>query len=196
MHKFKKNAELNVTDGILYKENFLPDPSEVFEYLTGNIEWDERMAVRKTASYGVAYNYSQISYPYQPLLPGLREICLDVRQVVGFEPNNCLINFYADGTSKMGFHSDQTDILEAGTGVVIISLGTTRTLRFRNIQNKDVNVDFDLAPGSLLYMTQFVQAQWQHAILRSDTDQARISLTLRRIKTNEMANDITSLPSQ
>lgn len=38
-----------------------------------------------------------------------------------------------DGTSSMGYHSDQTDNLEKNTGIAIISLGAERILRFRKI---------------------------------------------------------------
>src|SRR5579872_6916250 len=162
-------------NGVTYMDDFLADPGSVYDHLVNHADWDERMAIRKTASYGVAYNYSQISYPYRPLPATLQKICSDVKDKLGFEPNNCLINYYPDGNSKMGFHSDQTDILDQDTGVAIISLGTSRTLRFRQIQDKDVTSDFVLRPGSLLYMKQDVQHQWQHAVLKSDTDKGRIS---------------------
>ncbi|KAA2239012.1 alpha-ketoglutarate-dependent dioxygenase AlkB [Chitinophaga agrisoli] len=105
-----------------------------------------------------------------------------IHGALGFTPNNCLINFYMDGTSKMGYHSDQTDILAAGTGVVIISLGATRVLRFRNIADKEQVVDFPLPSGSLIYMTQELQGVWQHAIPAADTDEGRMSLTFRKMK--------------
>ncbi|MFT5096791.1 MAG: alkylated DNA repair dioxygenase AlkB, partial [Psychrobacter okhotskensis] len=41
----------------------------------------------------------------------------------GYLPNNCLVNYYLDGSSKMGFHSDDTSQLADGTGVAILSLG-------------------------------------------------------------------------
>jgi alkylated DNA repair dioxygenase AlkB len=169
-------------DGITYTENFLPDPDGIFGYLKENIDWDTSMAARKTASYGVAYNYSQMSYPFRRMPQLLKQICMDVLAAIGFEPNNCLANYYLDGKSKMGFHSDQTDILEENTGVAIISLGQARILRFRNIIEKDHTVDFELHPGSLLYMDQSVQKYWEHAISKSDIDNGRISLTLRKIK--------------
>ena len=117
------------------------------------------------------------------MLPELQEVIQQLESVVGFEPNNCLINYYADGKAKMGFHADQTDILEAGTGIAIISLGETRTLQFKNKADGSVLVDFVLVAGSLIYMTQEVQEHWLHSIPKTDTDNARISLTFRRIVT-------------
>jgi alkylated DNA repair dioxygenase AlkB len=169
-------------EGITYIDKFLDNPDLLFQFFKENVVWDERMAVRKTASFGMAYNYSQISYPFKEMPSELKKICNKVKDVIGFEPNNCLINYYLDGKSKMGFHSDQTDILEENTGIVIVSLGETRILRFRRINNNEEVRDFELPSGSLIYMTQKVQNDWQHSIPKSDTENGRMSLTLRRIR--------------
>ena len=168
-------------DGITFIAHFLPESTQLFDHLAQSVEWDERMSARKTASFGVAYNYSQISYPFQEFTPELIALLDSIESQIGFRPNNCLINYYLDGSSKMGWHSDQTDILAPGTGVVIVSLGATRSLRFREIAHKENKVDFPLPSGSLIYMTQQVQALWQHAVPKADTDQGRMSLTFREI---------------
>jgi len=168
-------------DGISYYDNFYTNAIELFDKLLHQVSWDERMKNRKTASFGVAYNYSQMAYPYQKMLDSLSVISTMINDTVGFRPNNCLINLYLGGQSKMGYHSDQTDILMPNTGVAIVSLGGVRTLRYRNIENKEEKIDYPLASGSLLYMTQAVQAAWQHAIPKASTDKARMSLTFRRI---------------
>jgi alkylated DNA repair dioxygenase AlkB len=167
--------------GVTYIPNFIPKPTELFVKLNNSVNWDTRMTTRKTASYGVAYNYSQINYPHQEMLPELEELCKKVNEVIGFVPNNCLINYYMDGKSKMGYHSDQIDILESDTGIVIISLGETRILRFKNISDENIQKDFELPSGSLVYMTQDVQKEWKHAIPPSETEEARMSLTFRRM---------------
>lgn len=168
-------------NGITFIENFIAHPSELFDILKEQVKWDERMSARKTASFGKAYNYSQISYPFQNFLPELEEIINLIEQTLDFKPNNCLINYYLDGKSKMGFHSDQTDILDKKTGVAIVSLGETRILRFRNIENKETIKDFILPAGSLFYMTNEVQEEWQHAIPKSNTKNSRMSLTFRKM---------------
>jgi len=168
-------------DGITYIENFIDNPSRLLNLLISTVKWDERMTARKTASFGKAYNYSQIEYPYQEFLPELEVINKKLKTVIGFEPNNCLINYYLDGKSKMGYHSDQTDILATGTGIAIVSVGETRTLKFRNIENPDLFINYELTSGSLVYMTQEIQALWQHSIPKSDTKNGRISLTFRQI---------------
>ena len=169
-------------DGVLYIEEFIADSQSLFTALKEEVEWDNRMKARKTASYGVAYNYSQIHYPNRSMLGSLESLVEQVEKQLDFCPNNCLINFYEDGQSRMGFHSDQTDILEEATGIAILSLGSERILRFRKIEDKEEKVNFLLPSGSLLYMTQEVQTIWQHAIPRMNTGFSRMSLTFRQIK--------------
>lgn len=101
---------------------------------------------------------------------------------MNFAPNNCLINYYLDGKSSMGFHSDQTDILVENTGVGIVSIGETRILRFRNSKDKTIIKDFELTSGSFIYMTNEVQDEWQHSIPKSDTENGRMSLTFRKME--------------
>ncbi|MDC8003667.1 alpha-ketoglutarate-dependent dioxygenase AlkB [Aureisphaera galaxeae] len=168
-------------NGITFIEDFIDSPQDLFNTLKTNVAWDERMSARKTASYGKAYNYSQMSYPFQEFTDELNMIIDAIEATLKFRPNNCLINYYLDGKSKMGFHSDQTDILHEGTGVAIVSIGETRTLRFRNIENREIIEDYDLPSGSLIYMTNEVQDEWQHAIPKSDTENGRMSLTFRKM---------------
>lgn len=169
-------------NGIIFIKNYIDNPNELFDSLKNNIEWDGRMSARKTASFGKAYNYSQISYPFQKFTPELNSIIEKINNTLKFKPNNCLINYYLNGKSKMGFHSDQNDILEENTGVGIISIGETRVLRFRNIENRETIKDFELPSGSFIYMTNELQDEWQHSIPKSNTEKGRMSLTFRKIK--------------
>ena len=168
-------------DRVTYIADFYPNATQLFNDLLENVAWDERMRARKTASFGVAYNYSQISYPDQAMPTDMQSICTAIDRQIGFKPNNCLINFYENGRSKMGYHSDQTDILEGDTGVAIVSLGDTRVLRFRQISDKADKIDYALPSGSLIYMNQEVQGLWQHAIPKCGAVLGRMSLTFRRM---------------
>lgn len=168
-------------EGITYLEHFIDNHIQLFNYLKETVHWDTRMFSRKTASFGQAYNYSQIHYPYQEFPSELIKLIKDIHLTIGFKPNNCLINYYLDGTSKMGYHSDNTDILVKNTGVVILSLGATRTLKFRNINNPELIKSYDLPSGSLIYMTDEIQHKWQHAIPKSNTAKRRMSLTFRQL---------------
>lgn len=162
-------------------ENFISNPKLLENQLMDQIHWDERMRNRKTASFGKAYNYSEMSYPEQDMLPVLVPILRGLSKELGFESNNCLLNYYPDGRAKMGWHSDDVELMQEGTGVAILSLGAERTLHFRKIEDKSIQKVFALKAASLFYMDQAVQATWQHAIPKAKVDSGRLSLTFRAL---------------
>lgn len=162
-------------------DNYVSNKKELFDNLMG-LDYDKSMRARWTASFGKSYDYSGKTYPYVPMPNFLDDLIPGIMALIGFEPNNCLINLYHDGDSTMGYHSDNTDILEAGTGVVIISIGSERTLRFKNKIDKENTIDYVLTDGSLFYMNDSVQESWLHSIPKSDVEGQRFSLTFRNIK--------------
>lgn len=176
--------------GTFLISDFVTNPDQLFNTIKENTTWDDRMKSRKTASFGVAYNYAPISYPFQKMLPELTLLCNDISSKTQFLPNNCLINLYENGQSKMGYHSDQIDILAPNTGIVIISLGEVRSLRFRNIEHKEDRLNLELPNGSLFYMNQAVQKNWQHCIPKKKTKNARMSLTFRNITVKLFKNEL------
>jgi alkylated DNA repair dioxygenase AlkB len=167
-------------NGITHINDFISEPESLYNTLLNTIAWDESMVARKTVSFGKAYNYSQMSYPDTPFLPELEMLLEPLEASIGFKPNNCLVNYYPDGASKMGYHADRTDNLETGTGIAIVSLGTTRHLKFRSINEPELFMDYELVPGSLIYMTQEIQHAWQR-YPKADTTEGRISLTFRKM---------------
>jgi len=166
---------------LLIVEGFADNSIELFTVLQSQVTWDERMRARKTASFGVAYNYSNITYDAIPMHPLLIPIVDKLESCLGYRPNNCLLNFYPDGDATMGFHSDATEELSPGTGIAIVSLGSSRNITFRNKQDKSIEHAYRLLRGSLLHMSAEVQFSWKHAILVQPDAGARISLTFRQI---------------
>lgn len=163
-------------------DKFVPEPEAFFVKIRDSVIWDERMKARKTASFGVPYNYSDISYQNTNMPECLVRICEKIKNEIGFFPNNCLMNYYPDGESSMGFHSDNAEGLAKNTGVIIVSLGSIRSIQYRLIKNKDIKVSYVLTPGSLLYMSNGVQVKWQHAIPKEENVGGRISLTFRELE--------------
>ena len=161
--------------------DFVPDADALFAELSAHIEWNEAMRARKSASFGAPYNYSQMTYPARDFLPELAALLPQLEAVIGWRPNNCLVNFYADGDSTMGFHFDATDHLAEGTGVAIVSLGDERVLTFKNRADKSILHPQPMPSGSLLLMSARTQSEWLHGILKQSGAGARMSLTFRRL---------------
>ena len=166
---------------ILQQPAFVSNPDALYAALVSEVAWEEHIKARKTASFGQAYNYSQITYAVTPMHPRLVLLVDRLETTLGFRPNNCLLNFYEDGGSSMGYHSDSTDELVPGTGVAIVSLGSERSLTFRSKANPNEKYAYPLENGSLLYMSPAIQGDWKHAVLKEPDATGRISLTFRQL---------------
>jgi alkylated DNA repair dioxygenase AlkB len=176
-----KRIPRGTIEGVVYVADFVAEHAALFPWAVQHVKWDERIRARKTASFGVPYDYAGLTYQAQPFPPELECVRARVAARTGEDVNNCLLNYYPDGRSRMGFHSDSEAGIVPGTGVAIVSLGVERPLRFRVSARPDERIDYVLAPGSLLFMPPRVQTQWQHALPRSSQREGRVSLTFRTI---------------
>ncbi len=165
----------------LYVADFEPDHQNLYARLCSDVVWDERIRARKTASFGTPYNYSGLTYAAVPMPDSIVGMRSRVAARLGWTANNALLNFYPDGRSTMGYHPDEIDNLEPGTGIAIVSLGTERTIRFRAVADKTRIIERRLGSGSLLWMSLSMQIGWRHGIFAEDTDGGRISVTFRRL---------------
>lgn len=165
----------------MYEPCFLPQPEVLFQFLTAETTWDTSLFSRKTACFGVPYNYSGMTYPDVPVPSCFLPIIDRLEELFGYRSNNCLVNYYETGAAKMGFHADSNRDLKPGTGVAIVSLGASRTLVFRAKRNKTEQHSLRLVGGSLLYLFPDVQDLWLHALPPEPESGPRISLTFRQL---------------
>ena len=168
---------------IILKKDILINFETIVFNLKQNIIWDNSITSRKTASFGIPYNYSNIKYKKSNIPEFLNELVKIVNVNNKFVPNNCLINYYFENNSKMGFHSDQVDVLYKKTGIAIFSFGSSRIMRFKNKYDTTIIYDILLENNSYFYMTQGIQEEWLHSILSvKDCEiNERFSLTFRKI---------------
>jgi alkylated DNA repair dioxygenase AlkB len=178
--------ETTLLDGFLSSD----EASELYRRLLAEVHWDERMKARKTACFGETYDDSGVDYEMQPMHPLIDSMLGRISEELGFRPTNCLLNYYPDGDSTMGFHSDATYNLAPGTGIGILSLGSERELTFRAKTDHDKRVGIRLQNGSLFHMTQETQDHWQHAVKKAPGARGRISVTLRHIVPRQSPDQI------
>lgn len=141
---------------------------------------------RQTAWYGdkgLAYTYSGFTRTARPWTPLLRHIKQRVEAqaaaVCAVPFNSCLLNFYADGSQGMAWHSD--DEAELGHMIASLSFGATRRFAFRHKQTGEKRILL-LSHGQLLLMYGRTQQYWQHALLKNTgIRQPRVNLTFRII---------------
>jgi alkylated DNA repair dioxygenase AlkB len=170
--------------GMIIINDFDIKIDDLFFLIKNGTKWDNSISSRMTASYGVPYNYSNINYEPSKFPNYIFELAKQIENIIGFLPNNCLLNYYYNSESRMGFHSDQIDILEDNTGIAILSLGASRIMRFKNKVDNKIVFDIILNSKSLFYMDQTVQNQWLHSILpeKEKNTSERISLTFRKLR--------------
>lgn len=93
--------------------------------------------------------------------------------------NSVLLNRYADGEERMGWHSDDEPELGDDPLIAAVSLGAERPLRFRWKRREAAAFNAWLPHDSLLLMGPGVQRRLQHALLPRRIEGLRISLTFR-----------------
>ncbi len=172
---------IQLADHLIYRKDFILNPQDLYNELIATVDWNENMKSRKTACFGKPYDYSEQAYDFKPMTPVMEKISLLIEKEIGFKPNNCLLNYYEDGKSKMGFHGDTIKMLVLETGIAIVSVGDNRIMQVRRTKNPTEMYNYILPAGSLFYMSNAMQAEWQHGLPKVMDAQGRISLTFREM---------------
>ncbi len=174
-----------------------PQSEHYLRALLRDIDWrqetivlwgKEQLQPRLSAWYGDAgrvYTYSGRIFKPLPWNDTLLHIKADVERASGHRFNSVLLNLYRDQNDSVGWHSDAEQELGRMPVIASLSLGETRTFRFRHKTRKDQKpVSIELTDGSLLLMAGDTQRCWQHTIPKErEPKQARINLTFRTIVT-------------
>ncbi len=162
-----------------YLPDFLENQRQWFHRLQSGLRWNDQFKSRKTATFGVSYNYSAGTRKSKEMPGFLLPVCKRIYETFNYYPNNCLVNYYPDGEHYISFHSDQDMEMKAQSGVTIVSLGSVRTMALRSISHPQTKHYYPLQPGSAFFMEDTLQAQWQHGISRQAGAGPRISLSFR-----------------
>lgn len=170
-----------ITELLIFEKDFISNSQELYKQLIEKITWNENMKSRKTQCFGEPYDYSEQNYDFKPMSKEMENISILINQKIGFLPNNCLLNYYPDGNSKMGFHGDTIKMLEQETGIAIISLGETRIFQVRRKSDPNECYNYLLPCGSLFYMPNSIQEKWQHGLPKIVSKEGRISMTFRKM---------------
>ncbi len=181
-------------DGEIYYHPLFLSESEALQSkraLQNQVQWQPDEVVvfgkkhvmdRQTAWYGnqpFTYTYSKTPRTALPWTPELLVVKQRVEQVCENEFNCCLLNWYPNGKSGMGWHADNESTLVYDAPIASVSLGVTRKFIFKhNTQPK--KIDLVLENGSLLLMQGKTQTYWKHSLPKSlKISEDRINLTFR-----------------
>jgi len=181
---------------VSYYPNFLKSKKALYYYQTlyKEVSWGQDhiqvfgktyLQPRLTALYGnngQSYSYSNITM--HPLLfsSALSEIKNSIEQLTKTTFTTCLCNLYRDGNDSNGWHADDEISLGRNPVIASVSLGATRSFRFRQKEDHSNAFKIDLESGSLLVMSGATQHNWQHQLPKTRKPVApRINLTFRII---------------
>ena len=102
----------------------------------------------------------------------------------------CLVNYYPNGTTGLGFHADDESDLDPEEPIVSVSFGASRDMVFKHKRKEMSDIKVALTPGSVVEMHPPLQSNWKHAIPpRTRVTTGRFNLTFRALKKNECARD-------
>lgn len=153
---------------------------------------------------GCHYSYSGLVEPPEAWTPPLSQLREQLREQLGVGFNSLLLNRYRDGRDRMGWHADDEPELAAGHPIASLSLGASRTLRFRPRPTRlaaaatasptsastppPANgaalapLAVELEDGDLLLMRAPTQRFWHHCLpARLGVKTERFNLTFRQI---------------
>ena len=168
-----------------------------FELLSALPDWEAREIVvygrpckqnRLTCFYAadpsLNYRYSGINNANAPVFPSfLQEIREVAEGICGCSFNYCLLNWYPNGKSTIGWHADDERDLAPGSKIASFSFGAERYFDFRRKDNHKEKTRVTLTNGCLLVMGEGTQTHYHHQVpQQARVLQPRINLTFRSVK--------------
>lgn len=132
---------------------------------------------------GCGYCYSGLENVVESWTPTAQTIREQVTKAAASPFNSLLLNYYRTGVDAMGWHADDELELDPDASIASLSLGASRSFRFKAKTNSKINFSLELHHGDLLLMDPPTQDGWLHALpkrLRVQT--ARLNLTFRVVR--------------
>ncbi len=169
--------------------------TELFGALRETIQWQQECVTLFGKTHHLTrqvawFHHEQQPYHYansiklaQPNNQVIARIQHQVESLTGQTYNSCLANFYPDGTSGMGWHSDNEPVFAKAHSIASVSLGAQRSFQLKHKASEE-KFTVELASGSLLEMAGETQQHWLHALpKRKRIHEPRINLTFRQFLT-------------
>lgn len=195
------------TPCVYYDPDFLPqeDANAYYTQLKQETHWEKTAKINRWVA---LYNNSaedetsppQQAYKYRDApgaaIIGFTPTILKIKQAAEEWYNSkfsqkvvfnvCLLNYYEDGSQRIGWHADREEVGRT-TPIASISLGATRQFLIRGKEHGvQDRVSLFLTNGSLVIMENVCQLKYLHSVPKeSDVTEGRINLTFRCKSDNE-----------
>jgi alkylated DNA repair dioxygenase AlkB len=144
---------------IVHTPLFLENADELFEIIYRNTLWSK-----------VNYFKRHVAH-YLFNIEKLNAILSDIENLFSRKVVGAFLNYYEDGNEYAPYHADKY-----GCDTCLLSLGTTRTLRYKENTTKE-NTDFVLHSGDLLFIPNDINNNYKHSLLKTKkVNKQRISI--------------------
>tara|TARA_B100001057_G_C22721103_1_gene899725 strand:+ start:277 stop:843 length:567 start_codon:yes stop_codon:yes gene_type:complete len=129
----------------------------------------------------LTFEYSGKIMSSNPIPLYLKPVLKKIKKDFGINFDGILINYYINGKTNMGYHSDPIDKWD--NNFIIISLGSTRKFIFREKENKENKFEYIFNNGDLIYMYDDCQERYEHSVRKGNIENdERISLVFKKSK--------------
>lgn len=148
-------------DTIIHIPNYVDsnNTSNLFNAIYSQTNWNKLNYFKRSVSH------------YDGNIDELNEIILQIEENFNKMVNSAFLNYYENGNDYAPYHSDNY-----GCDVCLLSLGTSRILRYKENKTKQ-NTDFILHDGDLLYIPNELNKTYKHSLLkRTKIESSRISI--------------------
>lgn len=133
-------------------------------------------------------------YPPRPIPKCLDDLRISTEAATGCKFNFCLVNYYANGSDSISYHSDDERFLGDLPAIASFSLGAKRDFLMKHKPIPPNNnappppetkpIKLPLGSGDMILMRGRTQANWLHSIPKrtgkNAEDGGRINITFRR----------------
>lgn len=146
-------------NSIIHTPLFLDNSEELFNIIYQQTTWNK-----------INYFKRHISH-YQYNINELNIVLLNIEIQFSKTVTGAFLNYYEDGNEYAPYHADKYNC-----DTCLISLGTTRTLRYKENTTKQ-NTDYILNSGDLLFIPNEINNNFKHSLLQTKkVNKARISI--------------------
>lgn len=159
------------------------------KYYTDQKATDKFGAARRSLYFSdTPYTYSGVTRPAVEMPKELNDMVRFIESTYGFKPgyfDMALINEYKDGNQKIGYHTDNEAILNAGNTVnptvITMGFGQERQMMLQDIKTgKLIEKGLPSTNGSIIIMGTDSQINYKHGIeTEANAKGIRYSITLR-----------------
>lgn len=148
-------------ENVIQIPKFLDDKPDRFQNIVTQTNWNK-----------INYYKRHISH-YEFDCEEINNILQTVSAHFSRNVEGVFLNYYKDGNEYAPYHKDNY-----GCDVCLISLGTTRILRFKHDTTKE-NTDLILEDGTLLFIPNEIHSTYKHSLLkRTKLTEPRISILM------------------